>query len=53
MTKLIVTFRNFANGCKKLKVLFFPLILSFQRSIDILEITRLRLFVLLIRAACI
>jgi hypothetical protein len=31
MTKL-VTFRNFANGRKKLKVLFFPLILNFPKE---------------------
>ena len=51
MKKLIVTFLNFANGRKKLKVLFFPLILNFRRSIAILEIPRFRLFILLIKAA--
>jgi hypothetical protein len=44
MAKLIVTFRNFANGYKKLKVLNFPLILNFRRSIPILEIPRLRFY---------
>ena len=31
MTKLMVTFRNFANGRKKLKVPCLPLILNFER----------------------
>jgi len=48
MTKLMVTFLIFANGRKKLKVHFVPLILNFRKSIVILEIPRLRLFVLLI-----